>query len=89
MIGEPLNEARRDSEKDRQETSLRRFLHDLTAPLSAAALHLETAVRRVKQGQDPSEALATAQRELEKTFEMFESGRAKLLREPDGHEVPE
>jgi hypothetical protein len=68
-----------DSSEDRSPAPLRRFLHDLAAPLSAVALHLETAVRRVKQGNDPSEALATAQRELEKAFGMFESGRTKLL----------
>ena len=60
--------------------SLRRFLHDLAAPLSAVSLHLEAAVRRVQKGNDPSESLATAQRELEKAFELFESGRMKLIK---------
>jgi hypothetical protein len=65
--------------EDRQEMSLRRFLHDLAAPLSAVSLHLETAVRRVQKGNDPTESLATAQRELEKAFQMFETGRTKLI----------
>jgi hypothetical protein len=56
----------------------------VAAPLSAVALHLEAAVRRVQQGRDPSEALATAQRELEKAFAMFEEGRNNLLKDSKG-----
>jgi hypothetical protein len=58
---------------------VRRFLHDLAAPLSAVALHLETAVRKVKQDKDPTESLQTAQRELEKAFEMFDRGRMEIM----------
>jgi len=72
--------AQNGSAEDREEMSLRRFLHDLAAPLSAVSLHLETAVRRVQKGGDLTESLATAQRELEKAFELFESGRTKLMK---------
>ena len=75
--------AQNDSAEDRQEMSLRRFLHDLAAPLSAVSLHLETAVRRVQKGNDPTESLATAQRELEKAFQLFESGRTKLMKDSE------
>jgi hypothetical protein len=67
------------SAKAGRESSVRRFLHDLAAPLSALALHLEAAVRKVQRGQDPSDSLQTAQRELAKTFEMFERGRTEIL----------
>jgi hypothetical protein len=82
-----LKGARTKSGGDRQEALLRRFLHDLSAPLSAVALHLEVAARRASQGKDPSEALATARRELEKTFKMFERGRSELLKDPGGPEA--
>jgi hypothetical protein len=62
-----------------REESVRRFLHDLAAPLSAVALHLETAMRKVKQDKDPMESLQTAQRELEKAFEMFDRGRMEIM----------
>ncbi|HEY6931695.1 MAG TPA: hypothetical protein VJA66_18640 [Thermoanaerobaculia bacterium] len=71
--------AQNGSAENGQEMSLRRFLHDLAAPLSAVSLHLETAVRRVQKGNDPTESLATAQRELEKAFQLFETGRSKLM----------
>ena len=58
---------------------LRRFLHDVSAPLSAAALQLETASRLYGRGDDPSAALATAQRELSRAFDLFDRGRADLL----------
>jgi hypothetical protein len=32
------------------------------------------------EGNDPTESLATAQRELEKAFQLFESGRTKLMK---------
>jgi hypothetical protein len=57
---------------------LRRFLHDVSTPLSAVALHLETAARRVRKGEDPSEPLETARRELARAFELFERGREAL-----------
>jgi hypothetical protein len=72
------NEAERNSSRLPE---LRRFLHDVSAPLSAVALHLETASRRAARGDDPGEALATARRELAKAFELFERGRAELLGE--------
>ena len=64
------------------EDLLRRFFHDLAGPLSAVALHLESAVRAAARGTDPSEALAVARQELEKAFERLERGRDALLREP-------
>ena len=59
---------------------LRRFFHDLATPLSGAALHLERASRLAARGEDPEEALATARRELHRVFELFEQGRAELLK---------
>jgi len=67
----------------RREDPLRRFFHDLAGPLSAAALHLETATRSASRGEDPSEALATTRRELEKAFELLEHWRVALLSEPE------
>ncbi|HEY7112714.1 MAG TPA: hypothetical protein VIA45_07250 [Thermoanaerobaculia bacterium] len=58
---------------------LRRFLHDVSAPLSAVALNLETASRRAAKGEDPSPVLEVAQRELARCFELFERGRGELL----------
>jgi len=58
---------------------LRRFLHDVSAPLSAVALQLETASRVYARGGDPSPALTTAQRELSRAFELFDEGREQLL----------
>ena len=60
-------------------TRLRRFLHDVSAPLSAVSLHLEAASRRASRGDDPSDSLATARRELARAFELFERGRQDLL----------
>ena len=71
----------RHPEPKAQAPDLRRFLHDVSAPLSAVALHLETASRRVARGDDPGEALATARRELARAFELFDRGRAELLGE--------
>ena len=65
---------------DRQnQVALRKFFHDLATPLSAVSLHLERASRLNSRGDDPTEALATARRELERAFEMFERGRDALL----------
>jgi hypothetical protein len=58
---------------------LRRFLHDVSTPLSAVSLHLEAAIRRAERGDDPSIALATARRELSRAFELFERGRQDAL----------
>ena len=66
------------------EVSLRKFLHDVSAPLSALALMLETASRAASRGEDPSEALAHAQRTLQSVFDKFERGRAALLGESTG-----
>jgi len=60
-------------------TRLRRFLHDVSAPLSAVSLHLEAASRRAARGDDPTDSLATARRELARAFELFEKGRQELL----------
>jgi hypothetical protein len=59
---------------------LRRFFHDLATPLSGASLHLERASRLVARGENPEEALATARRELHRAFDLFERGRAELLK---------
>ncbi len=66
------------------DSPLRRFLHDLAVPLSAVALHLESATRRAAAGKDPTEPLATARQELARAFEMFEEGRDSLLGQADG-----
>ena len=62
------------------ELDLRRFFHDLATPLSGASLHLERASRLIARGEDPEEALATARRELHRAFDLFERGRAELLK---------
>lgn len=59
--------------------ALRRFFHDLATPLSGVGLHLERASRLSSRGEDPSEALAVARRELERAFELFERGREAFL----------
>ena len=64
-------------------SALARFFHDLATPLSAVSLHLERAVRQVDKGDDPSEALQVARRELERAFGLFEKERAVLLAGPD------
>lgn len=58
---------------------LERFFHDLATPLSGLSLHLDRAVRMAARGEDPSEALGVAQRELERAFELFEQGRDALV----------
>lgn len=60
-------------------SALERFFHDLATPLSAAGLHLERAIRQADKGDDPSEALQVARRELERVFEIFERDRNVLL----------
>lgn len=67
---------------------LRRLLHDLAAPLSAVALHLEVASRRATRGEDPSEPLETARRELARVFDLFERGRAEVLNDSSPMEGP-
>jgi hypothetical protein len=67
---------------------LRRFLHDVSAPLSAVALQLETATRLYDRGDDPSAALATARRELSRAFDLFEKGREELLSGVAGKGTP-
>jgi hypothetical protein len=59
--------------------ALERFFHDLATPLSGLSLHLERAHRQATKGEDPTEALAIALREVEKAFALFERGRATLL----------
>ena len=58
---------------------LRQFFHDLATPLSGLGLHLERAVRLAGRGEDPTEALGVAKRELERAFQLFEKGREELL----------
>jgi hypothetical protein len=62
----------------------RRFLHDVSGPLSAVALHLEAAARRVQKGEDAAAPLETARRELDKAFELFERGRESLTGAREG-----
>lgn len=59
--------------------ALERFFHDLATPLSGLSLHLERAHRLAARGEDASEALGVALREVERAFALFESGRATLL----------
>jgi hypothetical protein len=59
--------------------ALRKFFHDVATPLSAVSLHIERANRLCARGEDPAEALATARRELERAFDLFERGRDALL----------
>ena len=58
---------------------LRRFFHDVATPLSAVALHLEVANRRLQRGEDPAGAMGTARTELERALRLFESGREALI----------
>lgn len=68
--------------------SLERFFHDLATPLSGLSLHLERAHRLASRGQDASEAIDVALREVEKAFALFERGRATLLARPgDGERI--
>lgn len=67
------------AEAERRASHLERFLHELSAPLSALALELERASRAAARGEDPSEALAAARRTLDDTFALFERGRQALL----------
>jgi len=62
---------------------LRRFLHEVSAPLSAVAFQLEAASRRAAKGEDPSAALAAAREHLNRAFDLFERGRAELLEASD------
>jgi hypothetical protein len=71
--------SRSDVPGDLDRARLRRFLHEVSAPLSAVSLHLEAASRRAARGDDPSESLATARRELSRAFDLFEKGRQDLL----------
>jgi hypothetical protein len=66
--------------------ALERFFHDLATPLSGLSLHLERAHRLATRGEDPSEALGVALREVEKAFALFERGRATLLARPGDEE---
>lgn len=65
--------------RDARRDFLGRFFHDLATPLSAVALHLEGADRRVKRGSDPTESLAIARAELSRAFDLFERARECLL----------
>jgi len=73
--------------ENEENARLRRFLHDVSAPLSAVALQLETASRLYDRGDDPSAALATARRELARAFDLFERGREELLSGVAGKET--
>ena len=64
--------------------ALGRFFHDLATPLSGVGLHLELASRRLARGEDATEALGVARRELERAFDLFERRRDALLsKDPD------
>jgi hypothetical protein len=70
-----------DSSQDggTERMDLRRFFHDLATPLSGLGLHLERAARLAARGEDPTDALGVAKRELERAFQLFEKGREDLL----------
>ena len=59
--------------------ALRKFFHDLATPLSAVSLHMERASRLSSRGEDPTDALSTARRELERAFDLFDRARDALL----------
>jgi hypothetical protein len=61
------------------QVALRKFFHDLATPLSAVSLHMERASRLCTRGEDPTDALSTARRELERAFDLFDRGRDALL----------
>ena len=77
--GARLAEREKLTPEEVRQDFLHRLFHDLATPLSAVALHLEGADRRVRRGADPSEALATARSELSRAFDLFEKGRECLL----------
>ena len=66
--------------------ALERFFHDLATPLSGLSLHLERAHRLSEKGEDATEALGVARRELERAFAVFERGRGALLAGPGGEQ---
>jgi len=70
------------AEDDTERQDLRRFFHDLATPLSGLGLHLERAGGLVARGEDPTDALGVAKRELERAFQLFEKGRDALLGRP-------
>ncbi len=74
-----MTEASENGDADSQQ-ALRRFFHDLATPLSAVSLHLERAIRLHARGEDPADALATARGELDRAFDLFERGRAAMLK---------
>jgi hypothetical protein len=59
--------------------TLHAFLRDVSTPLSAVALHLETASRRLSRGEDPAKWIGVAKKELGKALDMFERGRTQIL----------
>ncbi|HEY6930116.1 MAG TPA: hypothetical protein VJA66_10605 [Thermoanaerobaculia bacterium] len=67
------------------EENLFAFLRDVATPLSAVALHLETASRRLSRGEDPAKWIGVAKKELGKALDMFERGRTQIL---TGHLQP-
>jgi hypothetical protein len=68
-----------NADAEDRRSALRAFLHDLSAPLSALALELESASRAASRGDDPSASLADARRTLEELLTLFEQGRVALL----------
>ena len=74
-----MMEASESPDTDSQQ-ALRRFFHDVATPLSGVSLHLERAARLHARGDDPADALATARQELDRAFELFERGRAEILK---------
>jgi len=59
--------------------ALRKFFHDLATPLSAVSLHMERASRLCSRGEDATDALSTARRELERAFDLFDRARDAML----------
>lgn len=74
-----MNEKILPGAERQNQVALRKFFHDVATPLSAVSLHIERAARLSSRGGDPTEALSTARRELERAFELFERGRAELI----------
>ena len=74
-----MKEARAGLQVAREQATLRVFLREVANPLSAVALHLETASRRLSRGEDPAKWLGVAQKELDKALDLFERRRTQIL----------
>jgi hypothetical protein len=59
--------------------SMDEILKSVAAPLTVVALRLEQARLSLSRGQDPAAALRSAREELDRAFDAFEKGRARLF----------